>query len=454
MKRKIIQLLLFAILLFLTPSCSKDWLEEKQDIKLIVPTTLNDLSLLMNTNQFLYDGRGAMEVSSDDLEVSIEQYNSLTTDFERKLLTWNVDLFPKLGYGITQEEWELPYAQIQVCNVALKALDKIFRTPSNGELYDRIKGTALYHRSRAFLNLAMTFCKYYDTSTADTDLGIPLKLDEDINEPVFRSTLRQTYQRITEDLSLAATLLPQNAISTTHITNAGAYALLARTYLYMNDFRRAYDAGQSSLKFYSVLDDYNTFSPSASFPFLAKSKEVHIMIESVAAWETAIGLSSSIPEELYRLYSDNDLRKTLYFTSKDGKTVWRGSPLGNNLGGTATDEVFLISAECAARMGNRDQALTLLNTMLVKRYKTGTFRPLTASSDLEALDIILIERRKELLKRGLRFQDLKRLNQDPRYAKTLTRSIGNKTYTLPPNDKRYLFPIPQYIIDYNGIVQN
>lgn len=436
------------------PSCSKDWLEEKQDIKLVVPTTLNDLSLLMNSSQFLYDGRGAMEVSCDDLEVSLEQFNSLSTDFERKLLTWTVDIFPKLGNGTIQEEWELPYNQVQVCNVTLKALDKINRTSSNSELYDRVKGTALYHRSRAFLNLAMTFCKYYDASTAETDLGIPLKIEEDINEPIFRSSLKQTYQRITEDLSLAATLLPQNALSATHITNAGAFALLARTYLYMNVYDKAYDAAQSSLKLYSVLDDYNSFNPTDARPFLAKSKEVHIMIESVTAYETAVGLSSSIPQELFQLYSENDLRKQLYFRSQDGKNVWRGSPLGNNLGGTATDENFLIAAECAARMGNRVKALELLNTLLVKRYKTGTFIPITATTDSDALDKILIERRKELLKRGLRLQDLKRLNKDQRYAKTLTRTVGDKTYTLPPNDKRYILPIPQYIINYNGIEQN
>ncbi|AZB26885.1 RagB/SusD family nutrient uptake outer membrane protein [Chryseobacterium bernardetii] len=453
MKKKI-KLLLPLTLLFLLLSCSKEWLEEKQDIKLIIPTTLNDLSLLMNSSQFLYDGRGAMEVSCDDFDVTLEQYNSLWIDFERKLLTWTVDVFPKLGYGTTQEEWELPYVQIQACNVTLKALEKIKRTSSNIELYDRIKGSALYYRSKAFLNLAMTFCKYYDANTADTDLGIPLKINDDINEPIFRSSLKQTYQRIAEDLSLAATLLPQNAISSTHITNSGAYALLARTYLYMNDYKKAFDASQNSLNLNSYLDDYNTFDPSESYPILSKSKEVHIMIEMTTGYGTSGNSYSSIPDELYDLYDNNDLRKLLYFRKQNGKNVWRGAPIGNNLSGTATDEVFLIGAECAARLGDKVKAMEMLNTLLIKRYIKGKFLPLSASSDLDALDLILKERRKELLKRGLRFQDLKRLNKDPRYAKTLTRIVGNKVYTLPPNDKRYLFPIPQYIIDYNGIEKN
>jgi hypothetical protein len=451
--KMIIKLIVPISILLLMSSCSKEWLEEKQDIKLVVPTTLNDLSLLMNSNQFVYDGRGSMEASSDDFEVTSEQYNSLWEDFERKLLTWSVDVFPKLGLGTNYEEWELPYAQIQNCNVTLKALEKIPRTSSNGELYDRVKGTALYYRSKAFLNLAMTFCKYYDASTSDTDLGVPLKLDEDINEAISRSTLKQTYQRITEDLSTAATLLPQNAISYTHITNSGAYALLARAYLFMNDYRNAYDAAQNSLKIYSVLDDYNTFNPSDNNPLLGKSKEVHIMVEMTVGYATAQS-SSSIPDELYKLYEENDLRQILYFKIQDGKYVWRGAPIGNNLSGTATNEVFLIGAECAARLGDKEKSLEMLNSLLIKRYKIGKYKPLMANSDQEALDLVLKERRKELLKRGLRFQDLKRLNKDARYKKTLTRIVGDKTYTLPPNDKRYILPIPQYVINYNGIEQN
>lgn len=436
------------------PSCSKEWLEEKQDIKLIVPTTLNDLSLLMNSSQFAYDGRGAMEASCDDFEVTPEQYNALYLEFERKLITWSVDEFPKVGTQSYQDEWANGYSQIQACNVTLKTLDKILRTSSNADLYDRIKGTALYHRARAFLNLAMTFCKYYDASTADGDLGLPLKLDEDINELIFRSSLKLTYQRITEDLSLSATLLPQNAISTTHITNAGAYALLARTYLYMDDYTRAFEAAQNSLRLYSILDDYNSFNPSDSYPLLGKSKEVHILIGMTTSYDTSLDGNSSIPDELYDLYDSNDLRKILLFTGQDAKKVWRGGPIGNNLSGTATNEVFLIGAECAARLGDRVKALNMLNTILVKRYKTGTFTALMANSNVEALDLILTERRKELIRRGLRFQDLKRLNKDARYAKTLTRIIGDKIYKLPPNDERYLFPIPQYIINYSGIEQN
>ena len=450
--KTIINLLLVFTVVFST-SCSKEWLEEKQDIKLIVPTTLSDLDLLMNSTMFSYDGRGSMEASCDDFEVSLAQYNSLWNDFNRKLLTWTIDEFPKLGGGDYEEEWDYAYKQIQSCNVALKGLNRITRTESNAGQYNRIKGTALYHRSRAFLNLAMTFCKYYDATTAEKDLGIPLKLDDDINESIFRSNLNQTYIRITEDLNSAATLLPKNAISGLHITNSGAYALLSRAYLYMNDYQKALKAAENSLLYSTTLDNYNDFNPVNAYPLFLKSKEIHIQTKLSSPYGTSSTLAY-IPDQLYKKYDVNDLRKILYFKVQDGKAIWRGQLVSNNLAGTATDEVLLIGAECEARIGDKDRAIQMLNKLLVTRFKTNTFTPISVGTNLEALDIILIERRKELLKRGLRFQDLKRLNKDPRYAKTLIRNVGDKTYILPPNDPRYVFPIPQYIINYSGIEQN
>lgn len=95
-----------------------------------------------------------------------------------------------------------------------------------------------------------------------------------------------------------------------------------------------------------------------------------------------------------------------------------------------------------------------LNALLAKRWKTGFFIPFSAGTADEALAIILQERRKELIFRGLRWSDLKRLNKEPRFAVTLKKTIGEKEYILPPNDNRYLFPIPSSVIEMTGIQQN
>ena len=116
--------------------------------------------------------------------------------------------------------------------------------------------------------------------------------------------------------------------------------------------------------------------------------------------------------------------------------------------------MYLIRAEAAARAGLKDSALADLNRLLSTRWKTGTFVPYAAGSADQALDIILAERRKELIMRGTRWFDLRRLNKEPRFAKTLVRIQNSTTYTLSPNDNRYTFLIPAQVIALTGMQQN
>tara|TARA_R110002033_G_scaffold36621_1_gene75228 strand:+ start:3737 stop:3916 length:180 start_codon:yes stop_codon:yes gene_type:complete len=55
--------------------------------------------------------------------------------------------------------------------------------------------------------------------------------------------------------------------------------------------------------------------------------------------------------------------------------------------------------------------------------------------------------------RGLRWQDIRRLNKEGAGI-TLTRTLKGENYTLPPNDPRYIFPIPDDEIALSGIKQN
>lgn len=126
-----------------------------------------------------------------------------------------------------------------------------------------------------------------------------------------------------------------------------------------------------------------------------------------------------------------------------------------NFGGLAVDELLLIRAEGFAREGDVPGALADLNTLLQARWDENTmFVPLTASTAAQALDLILVERKKELLLRGLRWTDLRRLNQEPGREVTLNRTVAGTAYTLEPNSYKYTYPIPNDIIQQTGIPQN
>jgi len=115
--------------------------------------------------------------------------------------------------------------------------------------------------------------------------------------------------------------------------------------------------------------------------------------------------------------------------------------------------MYLTRAECHARANRITEAMNDLNTLLEMRWATGTFIPFAASAQGEALALILVERRKELLMRNLRWIDIKRLNKEGAGI-VLKRMVNNQEYTLEPNDDRYALPLPYRIIDITGMPQN
>ena len=92
--------------------------------------------------------------------------------------------------------------------------------------------------------------------------------------------------------------------------------------------------------------------------------------------------------------------------------------------------------------------------MLQYRFAAGDFVSVEASTAAEALEIILQERRKELVFRGsLRWMDVKRFNKEGANI-TLQRKVEDVVFTLPPNDNRTALQLPQDIVEITGIPQN
>jgi hypothetical protein len=211
----------------------------------------------------------------------------------------------------------------------------------------------------------------------------------------------------------------------------------------------------SCLQLYHTLLDYNTLNASASYPISQFNAEV-IMEGMIPVPRQLNNSRGKIDSLLFQSYADNDLRKAIFFKNNNNGTYgFRGcyEGGGNLFDGIATDEVLLIRAEASARLGDITAALNDLNLLLKNRYKTNSFNPLTANDAEGALTLILSERRKELLMRGIRWMDIKRLNKEGSDI-VLKRILNGVTYLLPPNDLRYALPIPEDIITLTGMTQN
>ena len=448
---QILILLIFAAFLF--SSCKK-FLDAKPDKQLVVPVTIEDAQALLDSYNRLntfYPSAGS--ISDDDNYFTNTYFGSTTTAFQN-LYLWNKD-------AVIDNEWNNMYAVVLSANIALETVNKIEPNSNNVKDWKRVKGTALFFRSYAFYHIAQYFAVPYDKATASSAPGIPLRLESDVNKPNVRSDLETTYRQITDDLQQAAELLPVAVAFLSRPGKAAGYGALARVYLSMQDYEKARKYVDSVLQISNTLLDYNKLDVNAAAPFPRFNSEV--IFSSTVGGASPLNVTNWRTDTLlYQSYAANDLRKRLFFrtngtgaaTTYGFKGSYDGTTAGSLFNGLAVDEMYLIRAECFARAGNITAAMNDLNTLLVTRWKAGTFIPFTAANADDALAKILAERRKELIARGLRWFDLRRLNTDLRFARTLTRVINGVTYQLPPNDPRYTFYIPFGVVALSGMEQN
>lgn len=437
--------------------CTRDFLNTKPASDLVVPKTLSDLQLLLDDNSELNIAPVLGTVSSDNYYMSDESWESLFYQKTRDTYIWSDDIFDGTGDIL---DWNGLYRVVLYANIVLKKIEDIERSEINKDEWNNIKGTAFFLRAVAFFNLVREFAPMYDTTDANTDLGIPLRLSPDINAPSNRATLKETYDQIISDAKNAKRLLSETFPYSyrNRPCKLAAFALLARVFLSAGAYKNAGEYADSALRKYNRLIDYNKLDMNSSAPFEIDNEEVIYQVKIVNS-DPTIGVrllnGYSIDTNLFRSYSTNDLRKRLFFV-KNGQFInFKGSYNGSARLSNAltTDEMFLIRAECNARSGKVDLAMKDLNGLLKTRWKNGAFEPYHPATSREALDIVLMERRKELVMRGLRWMDLKRLNKEGRNI-VLYRTINNKVYTLPPNDPRYVLPIPPDVIELSGIQQN
>ncbi|MBK1440983.1 RagB/SusD family nutrient uptake outer membrane protein [Parapedobacter sp. ISTM3] len=446
--RHIIKGLVTPIAVLLFNSCEK-YLDQKPDDKLSTPTSLDELQGLLDNYSILNQvSSGSGEASADDYYLTDADWKGLSQENHRRLYLWEKDYLFNLNGS---NEWTVNYQAIYYANSVLENLTKI----PGGDRLKRadIAGQAYYYRGQYFMRTAFLWAPVYDESISGEQMGIPLRLSDDFNAPSVRASLKQTYLQIIEDLKKASGLLPVSTAHPARPGKAAAYGLLARVYLSMGHYEEAGLYADSCLMLKSDLMDFNSLDPSLNYPIGQFNKEV-IHWNRILAPAPIENSRAKIVDELYDQYEDNDLRKGIFFGFNSDSTVFfKGSyeGLSTPFGGVATDEQFLIKAECYARLGESGKAMEIMRTLLANRYRSHGPDPLSNVSNL--LDFILKERRKELLMRDLRWMDLKRLNRDGANI-TVKRTMEGKEYILLPNDPRYALPIPEDIIEMTGMPQN
>lgn len=464
---KTYQILLSGCLLAVTCSCGTAFLDIKPDRAQRVPETIADYRGLLDQTAVMNvkSSHALGMIGGDEYLITDARYHAfpLTSNraWQKNAYTWEAVIFEGGEGNPTNNpsDWNMGYQRILQANVAIAGLSRIQPDAGQKALWETAMGEALFHRAFNYYSLAQLFCDPYTHGAAPEPMGLPLRLEPDVTLETGRSDLRATYRRVVEDLAAAEKLLPDTPDLLFRPSKAAVFALLARVFLQMGDYRAAGENADRCLSLQDGLQDYNALvlTGARTFPVYGNGNPEIIFMNSVYV-PTIMGTSYfNADPGLFNLYGPGDLRKEAFFAANaSGAVLFKGSYEGTTsfFTGLATDEVFLVSAECAARLGDVTTAIARLNRLRENRFRLQDYVPLATTDSDEALDWVVAERRRELVLRGTRWEDLRRLNAEPRHAVTLVREIDGAAIALLPRDVRYTWPIPQEAVEQGGYVQN
>ena len=371
----------------------------------------------------------------------------------------NLYLFKKEVFGDAQDDgfWFASYNRIYYYNTVV---DNIMNADGSDEQQKlSIRAEALISRALEYLYLVNGYAKYYDVRTAESDPGVPLILDEDISKKnLVRASVKDVYAQIQSDLQTALPNLPMQAKGNAfRASKAAGYGVLAKMYLYMGNYAKALKAANAVLEMNNSLLDLKKYAVVKAQSSIGRTnvpqdidnpENIYIKFAPYV-----YGLSSKVfgSDELISLFSEDDMRLQVYFTKNfrnipTDKYVW-APYLRANLA-VSSPEIYLIAAECEAREGSIERAIALINKLRDNRIKNNT--DIVATDRNDALQKVLEERRRELAMSGMvRYIDLKRLNQESQFAKTVTHVTGEGTFSLEPNSPLYVLPIPAKVMRFN-----
>lgn len=452
-------LITLIITVWLFSSCNKqnEWLDVKSNKSDVILSTAADYQAVLD-NFFIFNSHEPSfgMLCTDNITADLALWQGANETHR------NAYIFAKeiLGSPSSQAyDWTPPYQNIANCNIVIEGIQKIKNEVLLTE-YNNILGSALFLRANNYFSLTQHFTVPYNNAASNSSLGVPIRKTTDVNEKSVRPILKENYDNILDDLKNAEKLLPDLPSYQTRPSKASALALLARVYLTMGEYEESLSCAEKALSIYSELIDYNTLKVTDEFVFPTYPKNIEVIL--FAGSQTAAPLfryqTTHVDLGLYNLYGDNDLRKSLFFKKGSGNIIQlKGQYTGeySPFAGFATNELYLMKAECQARLKFTESSMETLNLLLRKRWRKDTFVPLVATESDEALQTILNERRKEIpFLSNIRWQDLRRLNQDPRFAKTVVHTLDGVDYILEPNSPRYVFDIPYREIEYSGIQQN
>lgn len=209
-------------------------MEEQFSVRNLRELSQGSYRLLKNDNGLIDAGYYFWAFGADDIT-----WNGTSTGETFKLY----DYSRNIASSTTEYAWELGYRTIGNCNKVIEMVKELGAGSTREETI--MMGENYYLRALCYFLLVNEFAQPYSNNPTQNP-GVPLKLDSDPdNLPQSRSTVAEVYEQVVKDLQDAITYLTLEAGETPkdniYATKEAAEALLARVYLYMENWDGAWE---------------------------------------------------------------------------------------------------------------------------------------------------------------------------------------------------------------------
>lgn len=335
--------------------------------------------------------------------------------------------------------WTELYSTINQTNAILEGIEQ---GNVSIETYKQLKGEALFVRAFCHFQLVNLF----------GEIPVAITTDYRINSKLERRAVLDVYEQIVEDLLAAKELLLIDFTLTEgeriRPTRAAATALLARAYLYIENWSEAEKQATEVIDnpLFEIETDLNKV-------FLANSREaiwqLHPVSPGYNTYDAITYILLAVPndvalsENIMNSFDPADQRKSIWTGSVtvNGNTyfypykykVRSNDEISEYLTVLRLSEMYLLRAEARAHLNNLEKATADLN---VTHARAGLI-PLPTTTMGTLLQAIENERRTELFcEWGHRWFDLKRTKRIDSVMPTVKSAWADKDklYPIPPSE--------------------
>lgn len=490
-KFKILIISLAAGLMFISQSCSQDFLET-------VPTDQLSASSVFTSMQGAW---GAINGVHRSMYI---QYNSsqanggfaglylyidfMGTDlvFNTTSSTWFLGAYRWVDHRNENSTlvlwWNNLYRLISNVNQIINNIDAVQGSEAEKGY---IKGQALAYRAWAHFMLVQLYADRYVPGGPNTQLGVPY-LEEVTFNGKPRNTVADVYSKINTDIDNAITLLTgYTRANKSHINKAVAQGIKAQIALVQGSWATAAtnaNAARQGVSFMSTAQHQEGYSSVSNPEFMWASyvqEDQTMYFYSFYAQishnfnSTIIRTSpKSINADLYNAISATDVRKTFWYPNAVATSQPAVPPNGvrfnymnskfkavsvsdgrGDFPWLRVAELYLIEAEALARQTGKEAEAKAVLYLLAKNRDPQYV--LSTNTGQALIDEILIQRRVELWGEGRNWTDLKRLNLPLNRPSATSYGQGKHVqsactvFTVPAGDKTWTWMIPRAEIDAN-----